>query len=80
MAKPTYRSHWTAWVLTLLIPLLSLGCMKAAETSAPGYYDDGYAGDEDYYREAEVAEEYGAPAADMVSRGRSKGGMFEARR
>jgi hypothetical protein len=78
MANPTRRSSWTAWVLTLLIPLLSLGCKSASGTSAPGYYDgDGYSdyggeGEYDYYREAEAAADYGSPAADMASRGRSK--------
>lgn len=79
MANFTSRSSWTAWLLTLLIPLLSLGCKPMYATS-PGYYGDGadaaaatgsydeYGGEYDY-REAEAAADYGAPAE--MARGRS---------
>jgi hypothetical protein len=90
MANPTRCSNWTAWILTLLIPLLSLGCKKmGGDTSSPGYGGDGvyatdsyadYGGGEYDYREAEAAADYGAPATS-ASRSRMKApSMIEERR
>lgn len=90
MANFTSRSSWTAWLLTLLIPLLSLGCHKPPQYSAsPGSYGDGataaggydeYGGEYDY-AETEAAADYGAPAA-QASRGRSyeRESSFKSRR
>jgi hypothetical protein len=74
MLETTRRTSWTAWLLTLLIPLLSLGCHKPMDTSAPsgGYGGDGaydeYGGSYDY--EAEAAADYGSPPT--AARARSK--------
>lgn len=69
MANSTRRFSWTAWVLTLLIPLLSLGCMSvAAGGSAPGYSGHGsypqadYASYEDYGGGGETEVVYGVTA------------------
>ena len=82
MVKYARRSSWTAWVLTLLIPLALFGCSKdASYSSAPGYYDEdgGYGGSgggsyeySDDYAEAEVARDLSPEGANLSSRGRSK--------
>ncbi|MFO7562381.1 MAG: DUF4349 domain-containing protein [Enhygromyxa sp.] len=77
MDHSTRRSSWIAWVLTLLIPLLALGCSKAPMSISPGYVDEdygGYGGDygSDYYAEAEMAVDYGPGGGAMASRQRAK--------
>jgi chemotaxis protein histidine kinase CheA len=77
MAKP-HRPSWTLWILTLLLPLFAVGCMKAGgESSAPGsygddggYYDEygyGEGGGEYEYREAEVTAAMDSPARARAS-------------
>ena len=89
MANFTCRSSWTAWLLTLLIPLLSLGCKPPEYSASPGYGADGVTamggydeyGGEYEYREAEAAADYGAPAAvEARARSGGRGSAFNSRR
>jgi hypothetical protein len=85
MATSLRRPSWTLWILTLLIPLISLfmfGCMYKKEGGAapPGDYGGSYGGDgatgyDEYggeydYREAEMSVD-----AKMDAPARSRGGL-----
>jgi hypothetical protein len=72
MAHPPRRSSWTAWVLTLLIPLLALGCKKMdSGAMSPGYgsggYDEDYGGEADYEYRADYGPSTGAMASSRFS-------------